>query len=148
MSRPVGTAVEAASVKHVPAVPGWTLIYDGECGFCRRLVDLVLRWDRAGRLATVPFQGVVLERYGVSREAAEQAMQLVAPSGAVWSGAAAARELTALLPRLRPLGWLFRVPGAMFLAERTYRWIARNRHRFGCESRFCRRGDTERRAGS
>ncbi len=139
-------AVETASTKHVSGAPGWTLIYDGECEFCRRQVGLILRWDRAGRLTAVPFQGVVLERYGVSREDAEQAMQLVAPSGTVWSGAAAARELMSLLPRLRAFGWLFRVPGAMFLAERTYRWVARHRHRFGCKSRVCRRGDTERRA--
>jgi predicted DCC family thiol-disulfide oxidoreductase YuxK len=146
MSKPVGMAVEAASSKHDSAVREWTLIYDGECEFCRRQVDFIVRCDRTGCLTAVPFQGVVLERYGVGREAAEQAMQLVAPSGAVWSGAAAARELVSLLPRLRPFGWLFRVPGAMFLAERAYRWIARHRHRFGCASRVCRRGDTERQA--
>ena len=33
-----------------------TLIYDGECGFCRKCVDLVLRRDREHRLEVVPFQ--------------------------------------------------------------------------------------------
>src|SRR3989442_1988129 len=28
-------------------------IYDGECGFCRRCVDLVRRWDREHRLDVV-----------------------------------------------------------------------------------------------
>ncbi len=135
---------EARSAARICIVSGWTLIYDGDCKFCRRQVNLIARWDRMDRLTAVPFQTAELELYGVSREAAEQAMQLVAPSGAVWSGAAAARELAGLLPTLRPFVWMFRVPGAMFLAERTYRWIARHRHRLGCESSVCRRGDTRR----
>ncbi len=125
-------------------VSKWTLIYDGDCRFCRRQVDLISGWDRADRLSAVPFQGTDLGRFGVSREAAEKAMHLVSPSGAVWSGAAAARELARLLPMLRPFAWLFRLPGVMFLAERVYRWIAERRHRFGCDSAVCRRGGSRR----
>lgn len=118
----------------------WVLIYDGDCRFCQRSVDLVSKLDGKARIREVAFQDVELERYGVSRDAAEQAMQLVDPSGAVWSGAAAARELARVIPALRPFAWLFRIPGVMRLAERTYGWIARRRHRFGCESDVCRRG--------
>ncbi len=119
----------------------WTLIYDGECSFCRRQVERVERWDTRGRIRTVSFQKVDLARYGVSRQAAEQAMHLVAPTGVVWRGAEAARELLRLLPVGRLLVWLFSVPGAMFGAERVYRGIARRRHRRGCGSGVCRRGD-------
>ena len=109
----------------------WTLIYDGECEFCRGQVELALRWDVNRRIDAVPFQTADLERYGVSRDAAENAMHVVAPSGTVWSGVAAARELSRLLPRTRPLSWLFAVPGAMIVADRTYRTIASRRHRLG-----------------
>src|SRR5438132_1599021 len=34
--------------------PRPTLIYDGECGFCRRSVDLLRRWDRSHWIALVP----------------------------------------------------------------------------------------------
>lgn len=118
----------------------WTLIYDGQCEFCRRQVERALRWDVNRRIDAVPFQTADLARYGVSRDAAANAMHLVAPSGTVWSGAAAARELSRLLPRTRPLSWLFAVPGAMIVAERSYRTIARRRHRLGCESAACGRG--------
>jgi predicted DCC family thiol-disulfide oxidoreductase YuxK len=121
-------------------VSRWTLIFDGDCRFCRGQVGAVKRLDSADRIDLVPYQAAELESYGVSRKAAEQAMHLVAPSGAVWSGAAAARELFRLMPVLRPLAWLFRVPGVMFVAERMYRWVARRRHRFGCESSTCKRG--------
>ena len=33
-----------------------TVIYDGECGICRRSVAALRRWDRARRLVYVPFQ--------------------------------------------------------------------------------------------
>lgn len=120
--------------------PGWTLIYDGDCEFCRRSVRLVDRWDVRGRIEPVPFQSANLERYGIARSAAEEAMHVVDPDGAVWRGAEAAREILRLLPAGRPLGWLFRLPGVPALAERTYAWIARRRHRFGCSSETCRRG--------
>ncbi len=121
----------------------WTLIYDGQCQFCQRQVQLALRWDAHRRIDAIPLQMADLERYGVSRDAAEQAMHLVGPSGTVWRGAAAARELLRLLPRARPLAWLFGLPGAMPVAEQAYRSIAKRRHRFGCNSGVCRRGGAD-----
>ncbi|NIR42775.1 MAG: DUF393 domain-containing protein [Gemmatimonadetes bacterium] len=118
----------------------WVLIYDGDCGFCQRQVRFVERHDTKGRIEAVPFQTAELSRYGIDRQAAEEAMHLVSPAGDVWRGPAAAREVLKLLPRLKPLAWLFYLPGAMFVAERVYRWIARRRHRFGCDSAVCRRG--------
>lgn len=118
----------------------WLLIYDGDCGFCRRQIALIERHDVGGLLEPVPLQRADLQRYGLSREAAEEAMHLVSPGGEIWRGAAAAREILKLVPRGRPLAWIFKLPGAMFVAERVYGWVARRRHRFGCESAFCHRG--------
>ncbi len=118
---------------------GWTLIYDGDCQFCRRQVDRLQRMDRRGLVEAVPFQTADLSRFGIELAAAEEAMHLVGPSGTVWWGAEAARELFRLLPLGRPLVWLLAAPGAMFAAERVYRWVARRRHRFGCDSSVCRR---------
>lgn len=121
----------------------WILLYDGDCEFCRRQVNLVERWDQEGRIEMVPFQLADLASYRVSRAAAAEAMHLVAPAGEVWRGAAAARELMRLLPGGWTLAWLFRLPGAMYVAERVYRWVARRRHRFGCGSDHCSRGATD-----
>lgn len=118
----------------------WALIFDGDCGFCRRQVHWIQHHDTDGLILPVPFQVADLDRYGVSRAAAEDAMHLVAPSGTVWRGAAAAREVLRLLPRFRPLVWIFHIPGVMFVAERVYRWVAKRRHRLGCDSPVCRRG--------
>jgi predicted DCC family thiol-disulfide oxidoreductase YuxK len=118
----------------------WTLIYDGDCQFCRRQVDRLRKIEKRGLVQATPFQTADLARFGIELRAAEEAMHLVAPSGTVWRGAEATRELLRLLPFGRPLVWLLRAPGAMFAAERVYRWLARRRHRFGCDSSVCRRG--------
>jgi predicted DCC family thiol-disulfide oxidoreductase YuxK len=107
-----------------------TLIYDGNCGFCRRWVERVRRWDRHGRLATLPYQAPDLEaRFPqVSRADCVQRIHLVEPTGTVHRGAAAGREVLRRLPG----GWFWtlplRLPGASGVAERIYRWIA---HRWG-----------------
>jgi predicted DCC family thiol-disulfide oxidoreductase YuxK len=108
-----------------------TLIYDGECAFCRRWVDLVRRWDRDHRLDLVPFQDQQrVARFGIPLPALAAAMHLVLPTpdGRVLAGADAAPEILRLLPGRRWLAGLFRVPGVRPVARRVYAWIARQRH--------------------
>lgn len=102
------------------------LVYDDNCAFCRRWVTRLKRWDRRHVIHVLPLQDPTApEVVGRSRDALQQAAHLVGPDGAVFSGAAAARELC----RYLPFGWLgrafFAIPGALPLAERAYRWIAR-----------------------
>lgn len=107
-----------------------TLIYDGACGFCRRWVDRVRRWDRRGRLELVPYQAPDFNaRFpSVSRADCTQRIHLIEPNGTVYRGAAAGCEVL----RTFPGGWLwtlpFRIPGALPIAERLYVWIT---HRWG-----------------
>jgi acetyl esterase len=121
----------------------WVLVYDGQCRFCERCVGLVRRWDLAGRVGTVPFQDAAAWEGtpGLSRDALEQAMHLVSPAGRVFAGAAAASPLLKLLPG----GWILAaplaLPGAGRIAAAAYRWVARHRHRLGCTSPVCHRGD-------
>jgi predicted DCC family thiol-disulfide oxidoreductase YuxK len=105
-----------------------TLIYDGECGLCRRSVDLVRRWDREHRVALVPFQDESrVQELGIPLPALAAAMHLVRPDGRVFAGADAAPEILRLLPGGGALAWVFRVPGVLPLARRVYRWIAGRR---------------------
>jgi predicted DCC family thiol-disulfide oxidoreductase YuxK len=107
-----------------------SLIYDGACAFCRRWVGHLHRWDRRRLLELVPYQSVDLERRfpALSREDCTRRVHLVDARGAVYRGAAAAREAVRRLPG----GWLwtvpFRIPGGLRIAERLYVWIA---HRWG-----------------
>lgn len=105
-----------------------TLIYDGECGFCRRSADFVRRRDREQRLALIPFQDQAgVAAFGIPLPALAAAMHLVLPDGRVFAGADAAPEVLKLLPGWRWLAWPFRLPGVLPAARRVYAWIARRR---------------------
>jgi acetyl esterase len=119
------------------------LVYDGECRFCVRCVDLIRKWDGAGRVTAVPYQDTAAWDGipGLSREALERAMHLVSPVGGVFAGAAAAPPLLRLLPGGRILAGPLALPAAGRVAAAAYRWVARHRHRLGCASPACHRGD-------
>lgn len=107
---------------------GPTVIYDGECGICRRSVELLRRWDREQVLRFVPFQDeAAVARFRIALPALAAAMHLVLPDGRVFAGADAAPELLRLLPGKRWLAAVFRVPGVLPLARRAYAWIAARR---------------------
>jgi predicted DCC family thiol-disulfide oxidoreductase YuxK len=110
-----------------PGSPRHVLLYDAECGFCRRALGRVLRWDRRGRLEPLALQD---PRAGeLLRDLTEQqrmdSWHLVSPSGERWSAGAAAPPLLRLLPGGGiPARLLAAFPG---LTERAYRFVARHR---------------------
>jgi predicted DCC family thiol-disulfide oxidoreductase YuxK len=107
------------------------LLYDSDCGFCRWAVDRVLAWDRKSRLRPVAFQDPEADRLlpGIDAETKMASWHLVTTDGRVFSGGAVAPPLLRLLPGGRPLAAIAAAfPGA---TERGYRWVSRNRDRFG-----------------
>jgi predicted DCC family thiol-disulfide oxidoreductase YuxK len=112
----------------------WTVVYDGQCKVCGRLVKLLRKWDRHHHVEVIPFQNTtVLDRFPwIPAPAYAEAMQLVGPGGQTWHGGYAIEQLLKILPLGGLLGWTFRLPffGAAF--NRFYRWFARNRYKFGC----------------
>lgn len=106
-----------------------TLIYDGECGFCRQAVAIVSKWDRERRLTLIPFQDQArVAAFQIPLPALAAAMHLVLPDGRVLAGADAAGDLLRLLPGKRWLARVFALPGVLPVARRVYGWIARQRH--------------------
>ncbi|MEO8880492.1 MAG: DUF393 domain-containing protein [Gemmatimonadaceae bacterium] len=112
----------------------WTLVYDGSCNVCSRLVRRVQKWDSRHVIQAVASQNdTVATRFPwISREALDESMHVIAADGRTWSGAAAARQLLAILPFGWLLGWLWGLPTFGLLADKGYRIFARNRYRFGC----------------
>ena len=109
-----------------------TVVFDGECGVCRRSVELLRRWDTEGRLRCIPFQGPgVMDRYpGITEHEFREAVHVIAPSGRHWSGADAVEKALEQTPRGRRIAWLFKLPFARPIARLGYRWFARNRGLF------------------
>jgi len=117
----------------------YTVVYDGHCGVCGRIVAGLEKWDRRGELEIVASQtpGLAARFPWIPERAFVDAMQLVrASDGKTWAGAAAVEQLLDVLPRGGWLAWIFRVPFIRGLADRFYRWFARNRSHMGC-GRHC-----------
>lgn len=112
----------------------YTVVYDGQCKVCGRLVKLLNGWDKNDEIEVIPFQNTsVLDRFPwIPSEAYAEAMQLIGPGGKTWQGGDAIEQLLKILPFGGVFGWTFSIPGFGGLFGRFYRWFARNRYKFGC----------------
>lgn len=112
----------------------YTVVYDGQCKVCGRLVKLLNAWDKNDELEVIPFQNTsVLDRFPwIPSEAYAEAVQLIGPGGRTWQGGEAIEQLLKILPLGGVFGWTFKIPGFGDLFSRFYRWFARNRYKFGC----------------
>jgi predicted DCC family thiol-disulfide oxidoreductase YuxK len=120
------------------------VLYDGDCGFCRRSVDWALRRDRDGRLTATPIQSPAGERLlaDLTPEQRLRAVHVIDDEGRRSSGGAAVREVLNVLPSSRALARVVSVSPR--LTELGYRVVAGNRALFGrLASRRCARRSRE-----
>jgi predicted DCC family thiol-disulfide oxidoreductase YuxK len=103
------------------------ILFDGDCGFCRRSVERILRWDRHRRLRPVALQDPEADELlgGMDEGRKLASWHLVGEDGSVYSAGAAFPPLLRLLPGGRPLAALT----AAFpdLTERAYQRVSRTR---------------------
>ncbi len=114
----------------------YTVVFDGDCKVCTRLSRVLRDWDRGHELEVVSSQhpGVAPRFPWIPARAYADALQLIARDGTTWQGAAAIEQLLLVLPRGRLIAWVFKIPYVRSIADRFYRWFARNRYRLGCGS--------------
>ena len=112
----------------------YTLVYDGACRVCQRSVNLLRKWDRNGILAILPSQtpGVHARFPWIPARSYTESVQLIRADGRTWQGAAAIEQILRVLPHGRFVSWIFKLPFVRVLAEKFYRWFARNRYKLGC----------------
>jgi predicted DCC family thiol-disulfide oxidoreductase YuxK len=113
----------------------YTVIYDGQCGMCQRLVKRLEILDTRHDFEVVSSQeSSVLDRFPwIPQEAYAESLQLVRQRDArTWQGAAAVEEILSRLRAGRWVSWLFSIPFGRHVADRLYRWFADHRHELGC----------------
>ena len=113
--------------RNTPVMNEVAILYDRSCGFCRRSVERVLRWDRSRRLRPVALQDPEADELlcGMDERTRMASWHLVEEDGTVHSAGAAFPPLLRRLPGGRPLAWLAAaLPGP---TERAYRYVARTR---------------------
>lgn len=122
--------------------PRDTVLYDGQCRFCRGQIALLRRLDLAGSLEFTSLHDpeVAKEFPEIPRESLLEEMVIVDRRGRAWHGAGAVRYLARRLPILWPVAVPLHVPGSMPVWQWLYRLVARNRYRIAgaCDDGTCR----------
>jgi predicted DCC family thiol-disulfide oxidoreductase YuxK len=122
--------------------PSSTVIYDGDCGFCRLCRRSVERLDFLRRMRWLPMRSPEANRFGVPQASLERRMYLLR-GGRHWSGFAAVKQILLRLPVFYVFVGLaasfssWSVPAILLLlspvfasvGERLYDWVAHNRGR-------------------
>ncbi|HZJ01310.1 MAG TPA: DUF393 domain-containing protein [Gemmatimonadaceae bacterium] len=129
-----GDVPENAPTWGSPGRP-FTVVYDGHCNVCKKLVAVLKKWDRNHQLEILPSQtpGLHARFPWIPARAYLESIQLVDHRTETTSqGAAAIEHLIDALPKGRFITWVFSIPFVRPLAEKFYRWFARNRYRLGC----------------
>jgi predicted DCC family thiol-disulfide oxidoreductase YuxK len=142
-----GTAAAAPELPHDRPV----VIYDGECQLCIRSVALLRRLDVFGRLAYQNARETFQLPKTLPPIAADkllEQMHVVTPGTdqrRAYGGFYAFRWLAWQLPVFWPLVPLLYLPGAAWVGERVYAWVARNRFRLvPCHGGSCSLRNSQR----
>lgn len=122
--------------------PRHTLVFDGDCGFCRRSVRHLQIMDLYGTTDMVAYQDVKNLsglHADLDEEKAKQRVYLIEPDGEMHGGFFAFRRFCFLMPMMYPLVVIFFFPGSGIIGPWVYRWIAGHRSllSFGRKGKAC-----------
>ena len=112
------------------------LIFDGDCGFCRRWIE---RWRviTGDRVDYAPYQEVGSRFPAISTEEFRSAVQLVEPGGKVYRAAEAVFRSLATAPSHRWPLWIYsRIQGVKLIAEFLYQLVADHRGFFSSIDKY------------
>jgi predicted DCC family thiol-disulfide oxidoreductase YuxK len=119
------------------------VLYDGDCAFCCKSVELLKKLDWFSKLAYVNVrnesQSVLREPPVVGAPLLEQMHVLPRDGKQLHGGYAAIRFLAWRLPATWLLAPFLYLPGMTWLGQKIYLWIARNRFKIvPCEHGVCK----------
>jgi predicted DCC family thiol-disulfide oxidoreductase YuxK len=119
-----------------------TVLYDGQCRFCRSQIAILRRLDPTGRLRFLSLHdpAAASEFPELAPDDLSREMHVVDTTGRSRAGAEAVRYLSRRLPLLWPLAVPLHVPGSLPLWRWLYGVVARNRYRIAgrCDEGTCR----------
>ncbi len=109
-----------------------TVLFDADCGFCRWSSEAVARLDRDRVIRFLPLTLAATQIPGAPPiETLLRSMHAVSPAGDWVHGGAAWLRIMGLVPVLRPVAAVGRLPLLRHLVEPGYALVARHRHRLG-----------------
>jgi predicted DCC family thiol-disulfide oxidoreductase YuxK len=107
------------------------VLYDSDCGFCKVMLAVLLRWDRAGRLAPLPIQSSGGEELlsGMTSSDRLASWHLIDGAGVVRSAGAGLPVVFAALPGGSAIARL--ASQFPMTTSRAYEWVAAHRTSLG-----------------
>ena len=122
----------------------YKLLYDGRCQLCQHSVARVKIMDLFAAIEHIDVHTVDVAVFGPLLTKAEvlKKLYLITPSGRIYSGFAAFRRLSLVLPMFFVLIPLFYFPGMGIVGDWVYGAIAKNRYLFkfsSCKDSACLR---------
>lgn len=115
------------------------VLYDDECPLCTFQMKMLSWLDWLNALSLVPLSDTRARILAPSltREDLMEAIHCVTPGGRIYRGARCLRFVGMRLPLFIPMALFLWIPGVIFVAERAYQWVSRNRlilsRLFGCK---------------
>jgi predicted DCC family thiol-disulfide oxidoreductase YuxK len=119
-----------------------TVIWDGDCTFCKTWIDRCNRLNWLGLIRFVSSNEVdslpETLKAGWNPDIVKVAMWAKgtgSPDG--HQGSDAFRRMAWVMPALWPILWVLYIPPIPIVGRIVYSWVAKNRYRFGCNSGVC-----------
>ena len=115
------------------------VLYDGECPLCVFQMRMITWLDWFNVVSLLPVQDLRVSEIApsLSREALLEAIHCITPDGRIYRGARCLRFMGMRLPLVIPVALLLWIPGVIWVAEKIYLRVSRNRHMlsrwFGCQ---------------
>lgn len=115
------------------------VLYDSGCPLCTFQMRVLtwLDWFNVISLLPVSSDKAAEIAPTLTREDLLEAIHCVTPEGDIHRGARCIRFVGMRMPLLIPLSLILWFPGIIWIAEKVYMWISRNRYRlskiFGCK---------------
>ena len=116
-----------------------TVLYDSDCPLCTFQMKSLTWMDWFNHVRFMPINDprAAAMAPGLSREDLMEAIHCIAGDGKIHRGARCIRYLGMRMPLLIPLALFLWIPGVIWIAEKVYMWISRNRlvlsRLFGCK---------------
>jgi predicted DCC family thiol-disulfide oxidoreductase YuxK len=115
------------------------VLYDDQCPMCTFQIRVVswLDWFNVTTLLPMSDSRVKEVAPSLTPEALSAAIHCVTPTGRIYRGARCIRFMGMRMPLLVPLALILWIPGVIWIAEKIYAWVSRNRYIlsrvFGCK---------------
>lgn len=110
--------------------PTYAVLYDSECMMCQFQMRVLtwLDWRHCLRLVAIQDPEAARVAPSLTREDLLEAVHCVTPEGEIHRGARCIRFVGMRLPLLVPIALFLWLPGVIWVAEKIYDWVSRNRH--------------------